>query len=213
MLAIFIQSLIIGYSGAIMPGPMFTYTVEKSMRYGAKTGVSISMGHIFLELLLVIAIFAGAGKYLGTDTAKIVVGILGGSILGYLGFSMIKDVYYNKISLDVKNRTDGKQGSVFIAGIVLSMSNPYFIIWWSAIGLALIMNAYNLLGIMGIAAFFIGHILADISWFSFVAAIVSKARHLFNIKIYKAVILVLAAFMIFFGASFFVESIGKLLKL
>lgn len=211
MIAIFLKSLIIGYSGAVMPGPMFTYTVDKSLHYGAKSGLLVSIGHVFLELFLVILIYLGAGKYLMTDTAKTIMGILGGIILVYLGFGMIKEVYLNQISLDQRNSKDEKQGSMLLAGIVLSASNPYFIIWWSVVGLALIMNAYASFGIMGVLAFYIGHIISDISWFSFVSILVSKTRSIINLKVYKAIVTVLAACLIFFGVSFFTASLRYIL--
>jgi len=207
MLAIFLQSLIIGYSGAIMPGPMFTYTVDKSIRYGIKPGILVSLGHVFLELILVILIFAGVGKYLATDSASIIIGLIGGLILGFLGFNMLKDVYLNRISLETKIGENDRQDNMLLAGMVLSATNPYFIIWWSAIGMALIMNAYHSFGITGVALFYVGHILADISWFTFVAALVSKTRHLINIKIYKTVIVLLALCLIGFAIRFFTSSI------
>ena len=207
MLIIFLQSLIIGYSGAIMPGPMFTYTVDKSIRYGIKPGILVSLGHVFLELILVILIFAGVGKYLATDSASIIIGLIGGLILGFLGFNMLKDVYLNRISLETKIGDNDRQGNMFLAGLVLSVTNPYFIIWWSAIGMTLIMSAYNSFGITGVALFYVGHILADISWFTFVAALVSKTRHLINIKIYKTVIVLLALCLIGFAIRSFTSSI------
>lgn len=213
MIAIFLKSLIIGYSGAVMPGPMLTYTVDKSLHHGAKSGLLVSLGHAFLELLLVILIFIGAGKYFATDTAKTIIGIIGGIILVYLGFGMIKDVYLNRISLNPKGIIQEKQGNMLLAGIVLSASNPYFIIWWSVVGLALIMDAHAAFGILGIFAFYIGHIFSDISWFSFVSILVSKTRSLINIKIYKTIIMALAACLIFFGISFFAASLRFVLKL
>lgn len=190
-----------------MPGPMFTYTVDKSIRHGIKTGLVVSLGHSLLELVLVILIFMGAGKYLSTDISRAIIGLAGGVVLGFLGLGMIKDVYLNKISLNTEDSKGDKHGNMFLAGAVLSASNPYFIIWWSAVGLALIMNAYNTFGIIGIALFYMGHILADISWFTFVAAVVSKTRHLINIRAYKVIIVVLAVCLIGFGVSFFASSI------
>lgn len=212
MLAIFLQSLIIGYSGAIMPGPMFTYTIDKSINHGVKTGILVSLGHAFLELILVILIFTGLGKYLGSDLASTIIGIVGGLILAYLGFNMLKDVYQNKISLETKVEGNSKQGNMLLAGVVLSATNPYFIIWWSAIGLALIMSAYSAFGVIGIAIFYIGHILADISWFTFVAALVSKTRHLINIKIYKTIVVILAICLIGFAFRFFSGSIVHIIN-
>jgi len=213
MLMIFLQSLLIGYSGAIMPGPMFTYTVDKGLRHGVRPGLELSLGHVFLELLLVAAIFAGAGRFLGSDAARIAIGLVGGCILVYLGVGMIRDVIKNRISLETGGMAESRKGSAFMAGMVLSATNPYFVIWWSAVGLALILSAYASYGIAGIAAFYLGHCLSDISWFTFVAALVSKARHLFSARIYKRVVLFLAAFLLFFGANFFADSIGSLLAL
>ena len=207
MLAIFFQSLIIGYSGAMIPGPMFTYTVDKSIRYGVKPGLLVSLGHVLLELILVVLIFAGIGKVLASDLANIIIGIAGGLVLAYLGFNMLRDVYLDRISLDVKAGGGGKQGNMFLAGILLSATNPYFIIWWSAVGLALIMNAYQVFGFAGVAFFYVGHIIADISWFTFLAALVSKSRHLINIKIYKTTIALLAIFLIGFAVRFFANSL------
>ncbi len=125
---------------------------------------------------------------------------------------MLKDVYLNKISLDTKDSHSNKQGNILLAGVVLSASNPYFIIWWSAVGLTFIMSSYNSFGIVGIAVFYIGHILSDISWFTFVSVLVSKTRHLINIKVYKIVIIILAVFLIGFGVSFIVGSIRYIFK-
>ena len=69
------------------------------------------------------------------------------------------------------------------------------------------MSAYSTFGIIGIAIFFMGHVLADISWFVFVSALISKTRHLINIKLYKGIIVVLAVFLIGFGIRFFASSL------
>jgi threonine/homoserine/homoserine lactone efflux protein len=211
MLALFLKSLLIGYSGAVMPGPMFTYTVEKSMRHGSKTGLLISAGHSLLELILVVLIFMGAGKYLTTDTARSVISILGGVVLGYLGIGMIRDVYLNKIAVGAESGKPGKQGNMLLSGAVLSAVNPYFIIWWMVVGLALISSAYDSFGIAGVAVFYLGHILSDISWFTFVSILVSKTRHLINLKIYKAVIITLAICLIGFCISFLANGMQYIL--
>lgn len=190
-----------------MPGSMFTYTIDKSIRYGIKPGLLVSLGHAFLELILVVLIFAGIGKYLATDLANIVIGLVGGIILAYLGFNMLRDIYFDRISLEVKDGVESRDGNMFLAGMLLSATNPYFIIWWSAVGLALMMSAYQVFGFAGIVLFYIGHILADISWFTFIAALVSKTRHLINIKIYKTTIALLAIFLIGFAIRFFANSV------
>lgn len=207
MMAVFLKSLIIGYSGAVMPGPMLTYTIDKSIQRGAKSGLLVSFGHAVVELLLVIFLFVGAGKYLTMSISKTIIGIIGGIILVYMGFGMIKDVYLNKISLNIEKSKDTKKGSMPLVGALLSISNPYFIIWWVAVGLALIMSAYASFGIKGILVFYVGHILSDISWFTLVSVLISKTRCLINVKVYKCIIIFLAGCLMFFGVKFFISSI------
>lgn len=206
MIEVFLQSLLIGYSGAVMPGSLLTYTLEKSIKAGTKAGLMASLGHTLLELVLVILIFLGIGKYLGTQTAQLITGILGGIVLIFLGAGMIKDIYQGKISIDFNGEPDGKYGNILIGGALISASNPYFFVWWAAVGLGLIMNAYNTFGLLGVILFYIGHIMSDISWYVFVSALVSKTRKFFSLKVYKMVIAVLGVCLIGFGINFIVFS-------
>jgi threonine/homoserine/homoserine lactone efflux protein len=194
-----------------MPGSVFTYTVDRSLRHGVKAGLLVSLGHALLELILVVLIFVGAGKYLAAESAGIGIGLIGGVVLVYLGYQMIRDVYLNNVTLDIGEMQNNKQGNMFVAGMVLSATNPYFLIWWSAVGLALIMSSYNSLGVLGIAIFYLGHILGDISWYVFVAAMVSKTRHLLTVRTYKIIIVVLALCLIGFGGSFLAGSIRHIM--
>lgn len=208
MLAVFIESLIIGYSGAVMPGTVLTYTIDRSMRYGARAGFLVAMGHALLELILVIMIYLGLGKLLNSDITKMIIGLSGGLILLYLGFDMIRGVYLNKICLDLTGESNNGQKNMFLAGALLSAINPYFLVWWAAVGLSLIMSSYNSFGIMGICIFYLGHILADISWYSFVSIIISKTRHLIKQKVYKVIVIILALFLVYFAVKFIIKGLG-----
>jgi threonine/homoserine/homoserine lactone efflux protein len=211
LVEVFFKSLLIGYSGALMPGSLLTYTLEKSIKTGAKAGFLISIGHALLELVLVFLIFLGVGKYLGTSTAQLVIGIVGGGVLVFFGVSMVKDIYLGRVNIDFKKQSDGKYGNIVVGGAVISASNPYFIIWWAAVGLGLMMNAYNSFGLIGVILFYFGHILADFSWYIFISTLVSKTRNFINLKIYKIIIVFLGICLIGFGVNFLVASVKILL--
>lgn len=194
-----------------MPGSMLTYTIDKSLKKGARSGLLISLGHVLLELLLVILVLVGIGRYLKTDTAQIIIGIAGGCVLIYFGYLMVKDVYYNRIKLDFEDeKADSKYGNLLLGGALISAANPYFIFWWAVVGLGLIMEAYNKLGIIGVGLFYIGHIISDLSWYGLVSLIVSKTRHLISLKVYRGIIIFLAICLGGFGFSFLYSSILKI---
>ena len=213
MVEVFFRSILIGYSGAMMPGSLLTYTIDKSLKNGAKSGIIIAIGHAILELFLVILLLLGLGRYLGTDLAKTIIGIAGGGLLGYFGLGMVNDAYRNRISISFDESLSSKYGNLLAGGAVISASNPYFIFWWAIIGLGLIMNAYNTFGITGVIVFYIGHIMADISWYGFVSILISKTRTFFNLKVYKIIIVVLGICLVGFGASFVFSGLKYIFRL
>ena len=63
-----------------------------------------------------------------------------------------------------------------LAGVWTSISQPYFLIWWAAVGSAMAVAAMEKVGYWGVATFYVGHVLADATWFIFVAATVGAGR-------------------------------------
>ena len=63
LIAIFTSSFIIALSGALMPGPLLTFTVSESPQRGAITGPLVILGHGILELALVLALLSGMAPF------------------------------------------------------------------------------------------------------------------------------------------------------
>lgn len=207
MFGIFLQSMLIGYSGAIMPGSLLTYTLEKSMKSGTKAGVMISIGHSLLELVLVVLIFLGIGKYLGTPSVQLIIGLIGGIILIFFGINMIRDIFLGNVNVNFANKkSNDKFGNILIGGALISASNPFFIIWWAAVGLGLIMNAYNTFGLIGVILFYLGHITSDITWYVSISTLISRSKKFINLRVYKIIIITLGICLIGFGSRFLISS-------
>ncbi|WP_010247784.1 LysE family transporter [Acetivibrio cellulolyticus] len=213
MSLIFFQSLLIAYSGAIMPGTLLTYTLDMSLKKGIKAGVLIPLGHAILEAFVVILLFLGLGKYITTPMSKMIIGIIGGAVMVYLGITMIKDILQKRLSFNVKSNDSSYKRNLemVIGGFVISAVNPYFTIWWAIIGLSLMTSAYSLHGFVGVSLFYTGHIIADISWYLLIAILISKTKRFINLKAYSVIIGVLGLVMICFGINFFVQSIKTII--
>ena len=209
--ALFIQSMLIGYSGAVMPGSLLTYTLDQSLKSGVKAGFLVSLGHIFLELLLIIFIFLGFGQYLNTTLAQVLIGLGGGLLLIYLGGRMVQDSWTNKVAVTISANVPTKNRSMLLGGALISAANPYFTIWWVVVGLGLIMNAFNSFGLGGVLLFYLGHILADFSWYLLVSWLVSKTRSFLSPKVYRLIIGGLGLCLIGFGTGFFANALPFIL--
>lgn len=206
MAAIFLKSLIIGYSGAVMPGALLTYVMNQSMKKGAKVGYLTIIGHAILESALMVLIFLGLNKVLASAAMSIAVSFFGGGLLVYMGIMGIVEVFNGKlqVTIDTQAKTDS-DGKIVLAGGLISLANPYFIIWWAGIGMVLLYEAYNLFGIAGAVAFGIGHFIADLSWYMFVSLVVSKTKGFLNIKVYRGAAFVLSTALVGFGIYYLIS--------
>lgn len=211
MLEIFMESLFIGFSGAIMPGSLLTYTVERSMQRGAKAGLLVSLGHSLLELVLVVLLYLGFGPYLSADPAQIIIGLLGGSMLLVLGGQMLKESRSGQVAIPQPTAARNGKSSILLGGALISAANPYFTLWWAVVGLGLMMKAFNRCGPAGILVFYLGHIFSDFSWYLLVAWLIGKTRTFISLKVYKALIFCLGVCLIAFGTGFFLHAL-RLMK-
>jgi len=111
-----------------------------------------------------------------------------------------------KLDLD-----EGARSRPVIAGLLTSISNPYFIIWWATIGLSYIALSQQH-GIMGLGSFYSGHIMADVVWYFAVAAAVTVGKKIMSDHTYRWIIGLCGGFLVVLGLSFGYYGLLKGLK-
>lgn len=190
-----------------MPGPVLTVTVSESARRGAKAGPLMILGHGILELALILALLGGLAPLFSRDEVFITVSLLGGAILFWMACRMFKELPGLQLRIE---DSDEKPRSLVLSGILLSLANPYWLIWWATIGLGYIMYSVKF-GIPGIIAFFSGHILADLAWYSLISFGVAKGRSFFTDGFYRRLIGVCASFLCVFSCYFLYSGLEKIL--
>lgn len=205
LLLIFTGAFVTAFSGAIVPGPMLTITIADSIEKGFISGPLITLGHSIIEIVLIILIIFNFQKYLLLPNVKLIVFVCGGIMLVFMGLHMIikrkkKDINTN---LKSKNRFST---NIVLEGILVSIFNPYWIIWWMTIGLGYVIKSLKF-GFLGITVFFIGHILADLGWFSFISLAFSKGKIFIYKRVYHRIILVCGIFLMLFGIWFLYSGI------
>lgn len=210
--ALFVSAFIIGLSGAMMPGPLLTYVIDRSLRKGFIAGPIIILGHALLELILIVLILLGLNKLLADPAFGSALGIIGGSILLWMGLGMVKSAIYKEISIEDPPAKKRNSTGLILSGALISISNPYWVLWWSTVGLTYLASAYQR-GVLATGAFYFGHILADFFWYSLIAWIVVFGRRVLNDRMYRLLILLFGILLIYFGGSFIVNGLGFFFKI
>ncbi|MDD5259814.1 MAG: LysE family transporter [bacterium] len=197
-ISIFAVSFTIALSGALMPGPLLTAVIYESTRHGSKTGPLFILGHAVLEILMIAGIIFGFSQFISTPLALRIIAIAGSIILFGFGLSMLISLPHLTLLQTV---TPTKPSSLVWLGVTMSLTNPYWTIWWVTIGLGLVLAAQKQ-GWLAIIVFFLGHISADLGWYSLVALMIHKGKKFISDKIYRGLVLFCALALIAFSVWF-----------
>ena len=194
MLPVLLSVIAISFSGVMMPGPMFAVTLAKSYR-SPWAGTRIALGHAVIEVPLILLIYFGFAHFFENSIVQLVLSILGGGMIVWLGISMFRA--RSKVVREGKDLPY----SAFTAGILTSGLNPFFLLWWATIGSMLVMR-FTEFGIGGLTVFIVVHWLCDLVWLSFVSVLVYKSHSLWGQRfqewVFIASSLILAGFGIWF---------------
>ncbi len=196
------EAVLISLSGVMAPGPITAVVVGKGNR-SQHAGALVAIGHGIVEFPLMIAVFFGVGSLLETPNIQTVVGVAGGLFILWMGISMLRSV-----RLDLSIDGDKKDSrSPILAGIIFSVGNPYFLVWWLTVGAALILRSVEF-GVWGFLAFGLGHWLCDLLWDWFLSAVSFKGGQFFGNRFQQAVFALSGVMLLFFGGRLVFEAIN-----
>lgn len=222
-----LTSFLVGLSGAMMPGPVLTITIGETaarlrpdgsdpgggdpaaqasgqpgrlrLMRGALVGPLIVLGHGILEVCLIVAVVLGLGKLLVRNSVVGWIGILGGAVLVWMAWGMFRSV--RRLSLNTAADDGERRRHPVLAGILTSLSNPYWAVWWATIGLGYIALSLKL-GTVGLVAFYCGHILSDLAWYGAISLSLVLGHRLLTDRAYRGLVVVCAVFLLGFGLYF-----------
>jgi threonine/homoserine/homoserine lactone efflux protein len=202
---IFSTAFIVALTGALMPGPLLAITISESARRGFWAGPRLMAGHAILELGLIAILVTGLRVFLEHELVEPVVGLVGGLLLVGMGAVSLNTMRH-KIDIPTAGAVKETGRTPIVTGIVGSISNPYWLIWWVTIGTTYLLWSLSL-GVAGVATFFTGHILADIAWYCTVAFIIATGRKWFNDRVYRGLMAFCGLALLAVGGYFFASAI------
>jgi threonine/homoserine/homoserine lactone efflux protein len=211
---IFSFSFIVALTGAMSPGPLLTYTIiktAKTNRRGYLMGLWVITGHAILEMGIILLLLLGFSFVLKNIAVVRIIGVSGGLILILFGAFIIRDIFNGNISTSFLNsqgepnkdpgliENKGIENPV-IGGIMVSMSNPYWWVWWATIGFAFMIQFNISFGKWPkLLAFFLGHEAGDLIWYLLVSTLAFFGLRHMNRKAYYGILMFCALFMVLFG--------------
>jgi len=200
MLAALGTVVITSLSGVMAPGPMFTMTLAKSLK-SPWAGVQVSLGHAVIEVPLILLIYFGLAQFFENINVQLVLGVLGGGMIIWMGVGLFRA--RREVARGGKDTTY----NAFVAGILMSGLNPFFLVWWVTVGSLLLMNFLNAVGTWGLTLFIVVHWLCDLVWLSLVSFTVYRTHSFWGERVQEWVFILLSLALLYFGGYFIVKGI------
>ena len=209
-LALGAAAFAVGLSGAMAPGPFLTVTITRTLQRGRLSALLMLVGHAALEGLLLVGFAFGLQRFLVRDDVSLVLAIAGGAVLLWMGQGLLRGALSGRIRLETGAVSDVVAPQRFgpiLHGALVSASNPYWTLWWATIGVKLAADGLAI-GPIGIVAFFLGHQLADVAWYTAVVTAVSAGRRVLSDTVYRVAIGTCATFLLCLGARFLLGALA-----
>ncbi len=199
------QVFLISCSGAMQPGPVTATAITMGAR-SRYAGALLAVGHGIIEFPLMVVIILGLGKYFELPKVQIAIGLAGGAFLILMAAQSL-------IGLAAKAGTEPKSftGRPILAGIILTAGNPYFLLWWATVGLALATEATQW-GIWAFGLFALTHWLVDLIWLQTLSWASFKGSVLLGPHGQRIVLAICSAALLGFGVFFIFKAICLLCK-
>jgi len=199
MIFFLMQTFIISLTGVMVPGPVTAVTVGTGTRT-PHAGALVAIGHGIVEFPVMALIYYGLGHVLSLNPVKASIFSLGGLFLLLMGFDMLRSIK------TVESSGNAYSKKPIAAGMLLSMGNAYFLIWWATIGASLITKAVSF-GIFGTMMFALVHWSCDFLWLYFLSAVAYKGGTIIGMKFQKIVFAVCGIFLLLFSVLFLADAV------
>lgn len=199
MFPVLLGVVIISLSGVMMPGPMFAVALAKSYRTPL-AGLQMAAGHAVIEVPLILVIYLGFARFFASTAVQIALSLVGGGMIIWLGVSMFRS------RREVVDRGKNLPYNGFVAGILMSGLNPFFLLWWATIGSMLLMQVAGF-GVPGLAALTAVHWLCDAVWLSLVSLFVYRTQSFWNRRVQEGVFMACSLLLVGFGSWFIVSGV------
>lgn len=204
-----LQIILVSVSGVFSPGPLLFANLALSKYGGFWSGIKIAVGHTIIELPLIILLSLPFVVLfpinLTFSTTKIITFIAGAFLIVFGILYVVRTI-----------RTWGSPNSAintsrienpYLAGIMFTSLNPFFIVWWTTVGVKLISDSISLLGHpAGIAFLFFAHIWMDYAWLGLSSYLASRGFNIIRSEYHKYITILLTVPLFYYGIYFILGS-------
>lgn len=201
---VILQGFLLGLSISLPIGPTNIEVLRRGLKEGWKSAVLFVLGNLVALVFYLLLIIFGLSFLTQSKLFNTLLSVFGIIVLFYLSYLAIKDFFSEK---EYKLGTKIESEKNFLPGVILTISNPVVLLFWTGILSSSFNNKQQSLfdGLL----LSLGIILGDILFFIFYIFLIHKGRKFLNKNTYRYFSLIAGLILIYFGINFGIKFIGS----
>ncbi len=204
-----LQIILVSVSGVFSPGPLLFANLALSKYGGFWSGIKIAVGHTIIELPVIILLslpFVVLSPINLTFSTTKIITFIAGAFLIVFGILYVVRTIRTRDSPNSAINTSRIENP-YLAGIIFTSLNPFFIVWWTTVGVKLISDSISLLGHpAGIAFLFFAHIWMDYAWLGLSSYLAYRGFNIIRSEYHKYITILLTVPLFYYGIYFILGS-------
>jgi L-lysine exporter family protein LysE/ArgO len=189
--------------------------ISLTLSHGFKPGMMLGLGTCVGDLIYAALALAGMAALLQFDAVRWIVWIGGSIVLLFLTFKMAREALYPASAPPVEGEADlatprPSHLRSFLRGVLLAVSSPSAILWFAAVGGALIAKA-GATGKLSASVFLAGFLAGGLAWTVFICTLASHGRKRAGTALLRACHVLSAVLFAYFSYSVIVHGYRDLI--
>jgi threonine/homoserine/homoserine lactone efflux protein len=204
-----LQIILVSVSGVFSPGPLLFANLALSKYGGFWSGIKIAIGHTIIELPVIILLslpFVVFSSVNMSFSIMKIISFIAGAFLIVFGILYVVRIIRTRDSPNSAINTSRIENP-YLAGIMFTGLNPFFIVWWTTVGFKLISDSISLLGHpTGIGFLFFVHIWMDYAWLGLSSYLASRGFNIIRSEYHRYITILLTVPLFYYGIYFVLGS-------
>jgi chemosensory pili system protein ChpE len=207
MLSLAISSFVLGIAFCAPPGIITAETIRRGLVRGFRPALFVQFGSLVGDTTWSLIALTGLAFLVQNNTARIILSVIGITLLLKLAWDALNAA---RTESEVHTAPASERGD-FATGAMLSLSNPFNIVFWTGIGTTAFSGIHGTLQLSHFVTFFLAFISGAFLWCFFIAWLVAWGKQWMTPNFFRWVNLICGIILIYFALQLGMRTVQSLI--
>ncbi|MBI5950127.1 MAG: LysE family transporter [Chloroflexi bacterium] len=209
MITLFFSSFALGIAFCAPPGIITAETIRRGAARGFMPALSVQLGSLVGDTTWATIALTGMALLVQNNVAKVALSILGIFLLLKLAWEALKDARHGR---ELNASTTASHRGDFASGAMLSLSNPFNIVFWAGLGTSVFAAIPGGPEPIHFFTFFSGFLGSALLWCFVVAGLVAWGRQWMTGNFFRWLNVACSLILAYFAFQLLVQTIQSLIQ-